>query len=98
MEELLDNTFRESAVLITGGLGFIGSALARRLVQAGANVTLIDSLIPENGGNLRNIGDYYASWDLIKTALGWQPELSLRAGLERTLGYYRERREFYWDE
>jgi UDP-glucose 4-epimerase len=42
-------------VLITGGLGFIGSNLARRLVDAGAHVVLVDSLIPEYGGNLFNI-------------------------------------------
>ncbi len=41
--------------LITGGLGFIGSNLARRLVDLGARVTLVDSLIPEYGGNLFNI-------------------------------------------
>jgi nucleoside-diphosphate-sugar epimerase len=43
--------------LITGGLGFIGSNLARRLVTLGARVTLVDSLIPEYGGNPRNIAD-----------------------------------------
>lgn len=42
-------------VLITGGLGFIGSNLAHRLVSLGARVTLVDSLIPSYGGNLRNI-------------------------------------------
>jgi UDP-glucose 4-epimerase len=42
-------------ILITGGLGFIGSNLARRLVDLGAHVTLVDSLIPEYGGNLFNI-------------------------------------------
>jgi UDP-glucose 4-epimerase len=42
-------------VLITGGLGFIGSNLARRLVALGAHVTIVDSLIPEYGGNRRNI-------------------------------------------
>jgi UDP-glucose 4-epimerase len=42
-------------VLITGGLGFIGSNLARRLVDLGAQVTLVDSLIPEYGGNRANI-------------------------------------------
>ncbi|MEW5717682.1 MAG: NAD-dependent epimerase/dehydratase family protein, partial [Chloroflexota bacterium] len=41
--------------LITGGLGFVGSNLARRLVELGARVTLVDSLIPEYGGNLFNI-------------------------------------------
>lgn len=42
-------------VLITGGLGFIGSNVARRLVECGATVLLADSLIPEYGGNLFNI-------------------------------------------
>ena len=49
--------FDGSNVLITGGLGFIGSSLAIRLVGRGANVTLVDSLIPEYGGNLFNIRD-----------------------------------------
>jgi len=47
--------FQNKKVLITGGLGFIGSNLAFRLVEAGARVTLLDSLIPEYGGNLFNI-------------------------------------------
>ena len=42
-------------VLITGGLGFIGSNLAIRLVELGARVTLVDAMIPEYGGNLFNI-------------------------------------------
>ncbi|MCW5550088.1 MAG: NAD-dependent epimerase/dehydratase family protein [Opitutaceae bacterium] len=42
-------------MLITGGLGFIGSNLARRLVALGARVTILDSLIPEYGGNRRNL-------------------------------------------
>jgi UDP-glucose 4-epimerase len=41
--------------LVTGGLGFIGSNLAHRLVGLGAKVLLVDSLIPEYGGNLFNI-------------------------------------------
>lgn len=47
--------FTEKSVLITGGLGFIGSNLARRLADLGAHITLVDSLIPEYGGNLFNI-------------------------------------------
>jgi UDP-glucose 4-epimerase len=50
-----DRKFHQKRVLITGGLGFIGSNLARRLVEMGANVTLMDSLIPEYGGNLFNV-------------------------------------------
>jgi UDP-glucose 4-epimerase len=49
--------FAGANVLVTGGLGFIGSSLARRLVALRAKVTLVDSLIPEYGGNLFNIHD-----------------------------------------
>jgi nucleoside-diphosphate-sugar epimerase len=47
--------FSGARVLITGGAGFIGSALARRLVAAGAQATLVDSFIPEYGGNPANL-------------------------------------------
>jgi len=47
--------FAGRRILITGGLGFIGSNLAYRLVDLGAQVILVDSLIPEYGGNLFNI-------------------------------------------
>ena len=50
--------FAARRVLITGGAGFIGSNLARRLVRLGAMVTLVDSMIPEYGGNLRNLSGY----------------------------------------
>lgn len=49
--------FTGKKVLITGGLGFIGSNLARRLHGYDAEVTLIDSLIPEYGGMLFNIDE-----------------------------------------
>ena len=42
-------------VLITGGLGFIGSTLARTLVARGAKVRVLDSLLPQSGGSLRNV-------------------------------------------
>jgi UDP-glucose 4-epimerase len=41
--------------MITGGLGFVGSNLARRLVELGADVLLVDSLVPEYGGNMQNV-------------------------------------------
>jgi UDP-glucose 4-epimerase len=47
--------YRGRRVMITGGLGFIGSNLARRLVDLGADVLLVDSLIPDYGGHLFNI-------------------------------------------
>lgn len=49
------SSYEGSQVLITGGLGFIGSTLARELVAEGAVVTLVDSLIPQYGGNVFNI-------------------------------------------
>lgn len=53
----LSAAFAGKRALITGGLGFIGSNLARRLVDLGARVVLIDSLVPEYGGNLFNVED-----------------------------------------
>jgi UDP-glucose 4-epimerase len=47
--------YRGRRVLITGGLGFIGSNLARALVDLDADVLLVDSLIPDYGGHLFNI-------------------------------------------
>jgi UDP-glucose 4-epimerase len=49
------NNFKNKNVLITGGAGFIGSNLAMALVKQGANVTIVDSLIPNQGGNLFNL-------------------------------------------
>ena len=51
----LAGDFRGKRILITGGLGFLGSNLARELVEAEARVVLVDSLVPEYGGNLANI-------------------------------------------
>ncbi|HMQ33210.1 MAG TPA: NAD-dependent epimerase/dehydratase family protein [Chloroflexaceae bacterium] len=51
----LRTAFAGSRVLITGGAGFIGANLAHRLVDLGAAITIVDSLIPEYGGNLRNL-------------------------------------------
>jgi UDP-glucose 4-epimerase len=53
----MKSEFDGARVLITGGLGFIGSNLARRLVALGSNVTVVDSLIPDYGGNLYNVED-----------------------------------------
>ncbi len=53
----INELFEKKKILITGGLGFIGSNLASKLVSLGARVTLVDSLIPEYGGCIRNIAD-----------------------------------------
>lgn len=47
--------YKNKKVLITGGLGFIGSNLAIKLVKAGAEVSLLDAMIEGHGGNLFNI-------------------------------------------
>ncbi len=47
--------YRDRPVLITGGLGFIGSNLAHRLVALGADVLIVDAMIPGHGGNRFNI-------------------------------------------
>jgi UDP-glucose 4-epimerase len=49
--------FRGARVMVTGGVGQIGSALARRLLALGADLLLVDSMIPEYGGNFANIAD-----------------------------------------
>src|ERR1700674_348143 len=47
--------YRGRRVLITGGLGFIGSNLARLLVDLEADVLIVDALLPDSGGSLFNI-------------------------------------------
>jgi UDP-glucose 4-epimerase len=54
-EEAYRGFYRGRRVMVTGGLGFIGSNLARRLVELEADVLLVDSLIDDYGGNLFNI-------------------------------------------
>lgn len=57
MTEPYREYYRGRRVMITGGLGFIGSNLARQLVDLGADVLIIDSMLPGYGGNLFNIAD-----------------------------------------
>jgi len=49
--------FKGKEILITGGLGFIGSSLTARLVGLGARVTAVDNMMPRLGGNLFNVRD-----------------------------------------
>lgn len=53
----MTEAFIGQRVIITGGLGFIGSSLARRLVDLGAEVVVVDSMVPEYGGNMANVAD-----------------------------------------
>lgn len=61
MKNSFSSKFGGKRLVITGGLGFIGSSLAHRLVTLGAHVTLVDSLMPQYGGNLFNIEGIGAS-------------------------------------
>ena len=54
-EQQIGKFYKGKKILITGGLGFIGSNLAHRLISFGSLVTIVDSLIPAYGGNLFNI-------------------------------------------
>jgi UDP-glucose 4-epimerase len=51
----LRDSYQGKKVMITGGLGFIGSNLAHQLVEWGADILIVDSLIPDYGGNLFNV-------------------------------------------
>ena len=51
----MSDFYTGKAVLVTGGLGFIGSNLAHSLVESGARVTLVDSMLPDYGATLANI-------------------------------------------
>jgi nucleoside-diphosphate-sugar epimerase len=71
--------WKNSEVLITGGLGFIGSNLAHGLVNLGAKVTVLDNLLKIGGGNLNNIRGIRSkiriikedvrNWEVIKQAV-----------------------------
>ncbi|MBI3180823.1 MAG: NAD-dependent epimerase/dehydratase family protein [Myxococcales bacterium] len=50
-------SFAGKNAVVTGGLGFIGSNLARRLLEEGARVTVVDSLAPKCGANRHNLAD-----------------------------------------
>jgi len=53
--ESIHSFYRGAKVLVSGGLGFIGSNLARRLVEIGADVLVMDSLLPNTGANYANL-------------------------------------------
>ncbi len=59
--------FKGKEVLITGGLGFIGSNIAHHLADAGAKVTVLDALLPLYGGNEYNVADIK---DKVKVVIG----------------------------
>ena len=75
-------------------MGF--SALADLLIElAGGGSVERTELPPER--QAIDPGKVYLSYEKIQRALGWDPKVSLREGLTRTIRYYRTHREHYWD-
>ena len=64
-------SYRNKRVLVTGGLGFIGSNLAIRAVELGAQVTIVDSEAPGCGANVRNIASIRKDVELIREDIGY---------------------------
>ncbi len=68
--ERLEEYYRGRRVLVTGGLGFIGSNLVRRLVDMGSRVTVIDACYPDQGANLFNLQDVLEEVTLVVSDIG----------------------------
>ena len=64
------NFYRDKKILITGGLGFIGSTLAIRLIELGARVTLLDGVLKDLGANYFNIDPIRNKVKVVETDLG----------------------------
>ena len=60
------SSWANKAVLITGGLGMLGSTLAIKLVKLGANVTVLDVLLPFHGGNKFNVNKILDNIEIIR--------------------------------
>src|SRR6476469_4845377 len=56
-DPLTDSRFAGQRCLVTGGLGFIGSNVVHRLLDLGADVVVVDALVPEHGGDRANVPD-----------------------------------------
>lgn len=76
----IQTTYSGQNVLVTGGLGFIGSNLARRLVELGANVTIVDNLDPDSGANLFNVAEIRREVRVIEADLG--DEAGMKSAVE----------------
>lgn len=73
----ITTTYFRQNVLITGGLGFIGSNLARELVDLGAFVTIVDNLDPDSGANLFNVEDIKEKLQIIQADISDEQQMKL---------------------
>jgi len=71
-----DEYYGNRRVLVTGGLGFIGSNLVRRLIRLGASVTVVDACFPDQGANLFNLKDVLDEVVLVVADIGSREEIS----------------------
>lgn len=76
MEDRLETFYRGRRVLVTGGLGFVGSSLARELVRLGAVVSVIDACFPDQGANLFNLEGVLDDLNLVVADIGSVDEIS----------------------
>ncbi len=72
----LRESYSGKRVLVTGGLGFIGSGLVRRLVRMGASVTVIDACFPDQGANLFNLKGVLDEVALVVADIGRVDDIS----------------------
>ncbi|HCR70818.1 MAG TPA: NAD-dependent epimerase [Anaerolineae bacterium] len=72
----IEEKYSGQKVLITGGLGFIGSNLARKLIEVGALVTIIDNLESDSGANLCNVEEIKNQIEIIQSDIGNENELT----------------------
>lgn len=76
----LKSFYKGKHILITGGLGFLGSTLAHALVKLNADVTIYDALLPEYGGNIFNVQDIKQKVKIIKKDI--RDESSMQRAVE----------------
>ena len=77
MKTDFSTAFADKKALVTGGSGFIGSNLARRLVSLGAQVTLVDNFAPNLGGNPYNLHDISNQIKLVTTNINNEKEMAV---------------------
>jgi len=70
--------------------------IARELIKLTGKGSVESATFPPER-RLIDIGNFYASYQKIESALGWRPRTPLREGLAHTIEFYRKNRQYYWD-